>query len=198
MTDEKKPETASIWTLTSNGGQTEEGRIEISEEAMRKLVDTFEQNVPPNDALKAAWKKHTPDGPPGGPSYTDMTREQLLEEVERLNMAHTQLVWAYTSLQDVHAHDVHTALMNESVACAWAFDFGRMGVQCYWCKVPLGNDADDIRAHTATCKRPSPEREALKAILDYEPREIVKDEFAFDRMVQNYRDAARAGLGLTK
>lgn len=37
--------------------------------------------------------------------------------------------------------------------------------------------------------------EVLEAIRDYEPNEVAKDEFAYDRMVENYRDAARAGLG---
>jgi hypothetical protein len=36
--------------------------------------------------------------------------------------------------------------------------------------------------------------EAHGAILNYEPREITKDAFAFDRMVSSYRDAARAAL----
>lgn len=35
---------------------------------------------------------------------------------------------------------------------------------------------------------------ALKAIRDYEPKEVVKDEFAYDRMVENCRDAARTVL----
>lgn len=34
----------------------------------------------------------------------------------------------------------------------------------------------------------------LAAIRDYEPGEIVKDGFAYDRMVENYRSAARALL----
>lgn len=38
-------------------------------------------------------------------------------------------------------------------------------------------------------------REALRAILEHAPREVVKDDFAFDRMVRGYRDAARAALG---
>lgn len=36
--------------------------------------------------------------------------------------------------------------------------------------------------------------EALRAIRDYEPREVVKDAFAYDRIVESYRDAARAVL----
>lgn len=35
---------------------------------------------------------------------------------------------------------------------------------------------------------------ALTAIRDYEPDEVAKDEFAYDRMVESYRDAARNGL----
>jgi hypothetical protein len=31
----------------------------------------------------------------------------------------------------------------------------------------------------------------LKAILDYEPSEVCKDEFAYDRMVEAYREVAR-------
>lgn len=38
--------------------------------------------------------------------------------------------------------------------------------------------------------------EVFRAILDYEPHEVCKDEFAYDRMVENYRDAARKGLAL--
>lgn len=34
----------------------------------------------------------------------------------------------------------------------------------------------------------------LHAIHDYAPREIVKDEFAYDRIVEAYREAARATL----
>lgn len=37
-------------------------------------------------------------------------------------------------------------------------------------------------------------RECLKAILKYEPREVAKDAFAYDRMVKGYRDAAKNGL----
>ena len=36
--------------------------------------------------------------------------------------------------------------------------------------------------------------EALCAIRDYKPREVVKDEFAYDRMVGAFQDAARAAL----
>ena len=36
--------------------------------------------------------------------------------------------------------------------------------------------------------------EALKEILKYEPREVVKDEFAYDRMVEAYRVALDALL----
>ena len=36
----------------------------------------------------------------------------------------------------------------------------------------------------------------FRAILDYEPNEVCKDEFAYDRMVENYRDAARKGIAL--
>ncbi len=39
-------------------------------------------------------------------------------------------------------------------------------------------------------------KEALEAIRDYEPGEVVKDEFAYDRMVEAFRAAARAGLGM--
>ena len=34
----------------------------------------------------------------------------------------------------------------------------------------------------------------LQAILDYDPDEICKDEFAYDRAVEAYRKAARKGL----
>lgn len=37
-------------------------------------------------------------------------------------------------------------------------------------------------------------RKALEAIRDYEPSEIVKDDFAYDRMVDAYRNAAKSGL----
>jgi oligoribonuclease len=48
----------------------------------------------------------------------------------------------------------------------------------------------------AKMRRAMRAQECLQAILDYEPVEVVKDEFAYDRMVEAYRDAARAGLGL--
>ena len=35
---------------------------------------------------------------------------------------------------------------------------------------------------------------ALRGILEHEPHEVVKDKFAYDRMVGAYRDAARAAL----
>ena len=35
---------------------------------------------------------------------------------------------------------------------------------------------------------------ALRGILEHEPHEVVKDRFAYDRMVRAYRDAARAAL----
>ncbi len=34
----------------------------------------------------------------------------------------------------------------------------------------------------------------LEAIRNYEPQEVVKDEFAYDRMVENYREAASPRL----
>ena len=37
-------------------------------------------------------------------------------------------------------------------------------------------------------------QECLEAIRDYKPMEVAKDEFAYDRMVESYRQAARAGL----
>lgn len=37
-------------------------------------------------------------------------------------------------------------------------------------------------------------REALRAIAEYQPREVVKDDFAYDRMVRGFQDAARAAL----
>ena len=41
-------------------------------------------------------------------------------------------------------------------------------------------------------------REALEAIRDYEPVEVMKDEFAYDRMVESYRNAARAALAVAQ
>lgn len=38
-------------------------------------------------------------------------------------------------------------------------------------------------------------RGALEAIRDYEPVEVVKDDFAYDRMVEAYRKAATDALG---
>lgn len=35
---------------------------------------------------------------------------------------------------------------------------------------------------------------ALRGILEYEPVEVCKDDFAYDRMVESYRDFARASL----
>jgi hypothetical protein len=37
-------------------------------------------------------------------------------------------------------------------------------------------------------------RRALEAIRDYEPHEVVKDDFAYDRMVDSYRVAAREAI----
>jgi hypothetical protein len=37
-------------------------------------------------------------------------------------------------------------------------------------------------------------QKVLQAIKDYEPTEICKDEFAYDRMVQSYKTAASKGL----
>ena len=43
-------------------------------------------------------------------------------------------------------------------------------------------------------KRIAKLEKGLEAIRDYEPREIVKDAFAYDRMVEAYREAARDTL----
>ena len=40
--------------------------------------------------------------------------------------------------------------------------------------------------------------ECLRAILDYRPSEICYDEFAYNRMVESYRDAARSGLKIAE
>ena len=37
---------------------------------------------------------------------------------------------------------------------------------------------------------------ALKAIRDYEPCEVCKDDFAYDRMVEAYRTAARDAIAV--
>lgn len=36
--------------------------------------------------------------------------------------------------------------------------------------------------------------DCLTAISEYEPTEVMKDDFAYDRMVESYRTAARNGL----
>lgn len=41
-------------------------------------------------------------------------------------------------------------------------------------------------------------RNVLNAILKYDSEEVYKDGFAYDRMVESYRDAARAGLKIKK
>ncbi len=38
-------------------------------------------------------------------------------------------------------------------------------------------------------------RNVLIAMRDYEPCEIVKDDYAYDRLLENMKRAARAGLG---
>ena len=48
----------------------------------------------------------------------------------------------------------------------------------------------------AKMRRAMRAHECLQAILDYEPVEVCKDDFAYDRMVEAYREAARQGLGL--
>lgn len=35
---------------------------------------------------------------------------------------------------------------------------------------------------------------ALEAIKAFEPHEVIKDDFAYDRLVESYREAARAAL----
>jgi hypothetical protein len=40
--------------------------------------------------------------------------------------------------------------------------------------------------------------EALTAIRDYEPNEVVKDDFAYDRMIESYRQAARNAISALK
>jgi hypothetical protein len=37
-------------------------------------------------------------------------------------------------------------------------------------------------------------KEVFWAIRDYVPEEVCKDEFAYDRLVETYREAAEAGL----
>lgn len=49
----------------------------------------------------------------------------------------------------------------------------------------------ELRAAEAKAERLA---KAVRCIRDYEPREVAKDEFAYDRMVGAYRDAARAVL----
>lgn len=51
-----------------------------------------------------------------------------------------------------------------------------------------------LRALLAAEARAERLEKVLRCIRAYEPREVVKDEFAYDRMVEAYRDAARAAL----
>jgi len=51
-------------------------------------------------------------------------------------------------------------------------------------EVAAERDAAEARLAEATRR--------MEAILDYEPKEVAKDEFAYDRMVESYRDVARA------
>jgi hypothetical protein len=37
-------------------------------------------------------------------------------------------------------------------------------------------------------------QKVIQAIKDYEPQEIVKDDFSYDRMVAAYKEAAQKGL----
>ena len=57
---------------------------------------------------------------------------------------------------------------------------------------------DDALAETERLEAANAEKNAvLQAILDHESDEVAKDDFAYDRMVENYRAAARAGLSLS-
>jgi len=47
---------------------------------------------------------------------------------------------------------------------------------------------------TAATERCKALEEGLIAIRDYEPQEVVCDEFAYTRMVESYRDAARRAM----
>lgn len=57
-------------------------------------------------------------------------------------------------------------------------------------------DEEKLKTAHAEARAEKAERlaKAVRCIRDYEPREVVKDEFAYDRMVEAYRDAARAAL----
>jgi hypothetical protein len=133
-----------------------------------------------------------------------MSVEQLQAEIERLNgvlvklhLHKETLTNAFLSSSEAARHNYEEAELRMSLACAWAFDLARAGVSCYWCHRNLGNDSDAVRQHTAACeKRPSPERDALAAILSFEPKEVVKDAFAYDRLLLSVKEAARKGLGL--
>ena len=51
-----------------------------------------------------------------------------------------------------------------------------------------------FRKHEAIRKAAPEMLKALIAIRDFEPNEVCKDEFAYDRMVESYRNAARTGI----
>lgn len=41
-------------------------------------------------------------------------------------------------------------------------------------------------------------RSWLEGIRDFDPKEIVKDAYAYDRLVETYREAARKGLSMSE
>lgn len=59
---------------------------------------------------------------------------------------------------------------------------------------PIHRDDDEFPALLAAEARAERLAKGLRCIRDYEPHEVVKDEFAYSRIVEAYRDAARAAL----
>lgn len=84
--------------------------------------------------------------------------DRLNEALVRLHLHNEELTRAFLGASDVARHNYEEAELRANIACGWAFDFGRLGVACYWCHTTLGNDPDIIRQHTASCeKRSNPE-----------------------------------------
>lgn len=101
-------------------------------------------------------------------------------------LANEALAEAYLQLLDVTRDNVERYEQNMNMACAFAWDMGRLvtEVKCYWCGKVLGEstrDADAIREHTADCeKRPMPTA-AAKRIAELEAR-LAASHLAAQRM----------------
>ena len=88
--------------------------------------------------------------------------------------------------RDALAAEVEAARQSEAKPLYWYNEAKKLAAEVERVKAEYG--------YVITRAPAAKYEAALRGILEHEPHEIAKDKFAYDRMVDAYRDAARAAL----